>query len=75
MANVKVTVSGPNVFFSKIMDSTAVDTYVDNAETTGYFKSDLGDIYIPFQNSVIVVNAVTFTQATRDEVENFGPTP
>jgi len=75
MANVKVTVSGPNTFYSKVMDSAAVDAYVAAACVLHYFKSDIGDIYIPFENSIIVVNATTFTQATRDDVKNFGPTP
>jgi hypothetical protein len=75
MANVKVTVSGPNAFFSKEMDSAAVDTYVSDAYTAHYFKSDSADVYIPFDNAIIVVNQTTFTQATRDESKNFGPTP
>jgi len=74
MANVKVTVSGPNAFYNKTMDSGAVDAYVASAFAAHYFKSDVGDIYIPFDNAVIVVNATTFTQATRDDSKNFGPT-
>jgi len=75
MANVKVTVSGPNCFFDSIMDEAAVGGYVAAAKAAGYFQSPLSDIYIPWENSSVVVNAADFTQATRDEAENFGPTP
>lgn len=74
MANVKVTVSGPNCFFSTIMDETAVAAYVAGGKSAGYFESPDSDIFIPWENSSVVINAETFTQATRDEIENFGPT-
>jgi len=75
MANVKVTVSGPTAFFSSIMDNTAVAAYVESGKSTGYFTSPTGDVFIPWENSVVVINSNNFEQADRDDTQNFGPTP
>jgi len=75
MANVNVTVSGNAVFFTTVMDDAAIPAYVAAAQVAGVFVSTALDIYIPFVNSVLVSTPLTFAQASRDDVENFGPTP
>ena len=63
MANVNVTVSGNAVFFTTVMDDAAIPAYVAAAKAAGFFVNTGLDIYIPWENSVVVHTPLTFEQA------------
>ena len=75
MANKRVTVTCVTTFYHEVMDEATVVAYIAAAQVAGYYTSPAGDIYLPFDSSAVVINDAEFEQATRDDTENFGPTP
>lgn len=55
MANKRVIVLSSTTSYSKVMDESDINNYVDTAMANGYFKSDEGTEYIPFENSSVEV--------------------
>jgi hypothetical protein len=73
MANVKVTVTSSTTFYNEVMDETTVAAYVAAANTAGFFENSDSNIFIPFANGSVVVNAEAYDQADREDAGNFGP--